>query len=253
MINEVFRAQSGSSFAITETVLMLSIIRHYRITVRLAGRLVGPCAVDIRSESHSSTGIGALCVIAVMKVSLFLTVLLLLAASSVAQDIHYNFDVDTHFENFKTYKWVEIKDAQKVDELKEKEIKSVLDVKLTKKHLTKTDAETADLYIGYEAGVDAEKQFASYDTNWDYGSGWDRKSWYGGFYGRTKGPISTIYRGQLAVDMYDPKNHCLVWRGVVSKALDTTETPEKQRESLRKAVNKLLTKYPPPPLDSLSY
>jgi len=188
-----------------------------------------------------------------MKVSLFLTVLLLLAASSVAQDIHYNFDVDTHFENFKTYKWVEIKDAQKVDELTEKEIKSTLDVKLTKKHLTKTDAETADLYIGYEVGVDAEKQFASYDTNWDYGSGWDRKSWYGGFYGRTKGPISTIYRGQLAVDMYDPKNHCLVWRGVVSKALDTTETPEKQRESLRKAVNKLLTKYPPPPLDSLSY
>jgi len=37
-----------------------------------------------------------------MKISLFLTVLLLLAASSVAQDIQYNFDVDTHFENFKT-------------------------------------------------------------------------------------------------------------------------------------------------------
>jgi len=140
MINEVFRAQFGSSFAITESVLMLSIIRHDRITVRLAGRLVGPCAVDISSESHSSTRIGALRVVAVMKVSLFLTVLLLLAASSVAQDIHYNFDVDTHFENFKTYKWVEIKDAQKVDELKEKEIKNALDVKLTKKHLTKTDA-----------------------------------------------------------------------------------------------------------------
>lgn len=187
------------------------------------------------------------------RVSLLLTALMLLATNSLAQDVHYNFDVDTHFERFKTYKWVEIKDAQKVDELKEKEIKSILNTKLTQKHLTKTDAETADLYIGYQPGVYAEKQFASYDTNWDYGSGWDRKSWYGGFYGRTKGPVSTISRGQLAVDMYDPKNHCLVWRGVVSKALDTTATHEKEGENLRKAVDKLLSKYPPPPLHSLSY
>jgi len=47
MINEVFSAQFGSSFATTEIVLMLSIIRRNdRITVRLAGRLVGSCAED---------------------------------------------------------------------------------------------------------------------------------------------------------------------------------------------------------------
>jgi len=53
----------------------------------------------------------------VKQVSFFLTALMLLAANSLAQDVHYNFEVDTHFEKFKTYKWPEIKDAQKVDEL----------------------------------------------------------------------------------------------------------------------------------------
>jgi hypothetical protein len=47
MINEVFSAQFGNSFATTEIVLLLSIIhRDDRITLRLTGRLLGSCAED---------------------------------------------------------------------------------------------------------------------------------------------------------------------------------------------------------------
>ena len=42
---------------------------------------------------------------------------------------------------------------------------------------------------------------------------------------------STIYTGQLAVDMYDSANHDLVWRGVVSKTLDPKAKPEKRQLS----------------------
>ena len=83
---------------------------------------------------------------------------LLVATAAMAPDVGYNFDADTHFEKFKTYKWVEIKDSQKIDELKDKEIKGVLDAALAKKRLTKTDADSADLYIGNQPGVEAEKQ-----------------------------------------------------------------------------------------------
>ena len=61
----------------------------------------------------------------------------------------------------------------------------------------------------------------------------------------TTGQTSTIYVGQLAVDMYDSANHDLVWRGVASKTIDTKAKPDKQQKNLTKAVAKLMKNYPP--------
>jgi hypothetical protein len=61
----------------------------------------------------------------------------------------------------------------------------------------------------------------------------------------TTGQTSTIYTGQLAVDMYDSANHDLVWRGVASKTLDTNAKPDKREKNLGKAVAKLMKNYPP--------
>ncbi len=61
----------------------------------------------------------------------------------------------------------------------------------------------------------------------------------------TTGQTSTIYIGQLALDMYDSANHDLVWRGVVSKTIDPKAKPDKQEKNLKKAVAKLLKNYPP--------
>jgi hypothetical protein len=60
--------------------------------------------------------------------------------------VRYNF-ADAHFEKFKTYKWVEFKDAQKVDEQKNKQIKDALDVGLAKKKLTNTATTALDAPI----------------------------------------------------------------------------------------------------------
>src|SRR5215467_15762250 len=98
-------------------------------------------------------------------------VLLLAAATAFAQDVRYNFDKNTDFSQFKTYKWVPMKEAAKVDDLLDKQIKDTIDAELAKKSLTKTDADSADLYIGYQVGIGTEKQFTSYDTGWGYGPG----------------------------------------------------------------------------------
>ena len=50
---------------------------------------------------------------------------------------------------------------------------------MTKKGLTKTDSDTADLYLAYQAAVGQEKQFTSYNTDWGYGPGWGGR-YYGG-------------------------------------------------------------------------
>jgi len=176
---------------------------------------------------------------------LLFTAILLATCTAFAQDVRYNFDKNTDFSKFKTYKWVQMKDAVKVDALLDKQIREAFDNELATKGLTKTDADSADLYMGYQAGIGTEKQFTSYNSGWGYGPGWYSGGWYGGGGGMTTGQTSTIYVGQLDVDMYDSANHDLVWRGVASKTIDPKAKPEKQQKNLAKAIKKLLKNYPP--------
>jgi hypothetical protein len=177
--------------------------------------------------------------------SFFIALLLLTAGSALSQDIRYNFDKTADFSKFKTYKWVTIKNAPQVDDLTDKQIKAALDAALAQKGLTKVDGDTADLYIGYQAAVSTEQQFTSFTSGWGYGPGWYGGGWYGPTGGITTGQTSTIYKGQLAVDMYDSAHHDLVWRGVASKTLDPKAKPEKRQKNLNKAIAKLMKNYPP--------
>ena len=184
-----------------------------------------------------------------MKRFLVLSFITLLVAmgSSFAQDVRYNFDKSADFSKFKTYKWVPIKDASKVSDLVDKQIKDAIDAELVTKGLTKVEGDDANLYIGYQPAVGEEKQFTSYSTGWGYGPGWGG-GWYGGMGSTTThGSTSTIYKGQLVLDMYDSANKNLVWRGVVSKTIDPKAKPEKQQKNLAKATKKLLKNYPPTP------
>ena len=172
--------------------------------------------------------------------------LLLTVGGCIAQDVRYNFDKNADFSKFKTYKWVAVKDAAKVDDLVDKQIKDTVDAELAKKGLTKVDGDNADLYVAYQTAIGQEKQFTSYNTDWGYGGGWYGGGWYGSpGGGMTTGQTSTIYNGQLAVDMYDSAKHNLVWRGVGTKTLDPKAKPEKRQKNLTKAVAKILKSYPP--------
>jgi len=176
---------------------------------------------------------------------LSMVMILLAAGSAVGQDVRYNFDRSTEFSKFKTYKWVTLKDAARVNDLTEKQIMAAVDAQLATKGLSKVDRDNADLYIGYQAAVGQEKEFTSFSSDWGYGGGWYGGGWYGPGMSTTTGQTSTIYIGQLALDMYDSANHALVWRGVASKTLDPKAKPEKQAKNLNKAVAKLLKNYPP--------
>lgn len=176
-------------------------------------------------------------------------VLALAVCTSFAQDVRYNFDKGTDFSKFKTYKWVPIKGAATVSDLVDKQIKEAVDAELATKGLSRVESGDADLYIGYQPAVNQEKQFNSYSTGWGYGPGWGG-GWYGGMGSTsTSGSTSTIYKGQLALDMYSSAGHDLVWRGVVSKTIDPKAKPEKQQKNLAKSVQKLLKDYPPPKKD----
>ena len=178
--------------------------------------------------------------------------LLMTVGSALCQDVRYNYDKGTDFSKFKTYKWVLIKDAQMPNDIVDKQIKSTIDSQLLTKGLTAVDTDNADLFLGYQTAVGSEKQFTSFSTGmgpgWGYGGGWYGGGWYGGGgMSTTTGQTTTIYVGQLVLDMYNPAGKDLVWRGTVSKTLDPKAKPDKQQKNLNKAVAKLLKNYPPPP------
>jgi hypothetical protein len=184
-----------------------------------------------------------------MKGMICLTLLLLLVGvkCAPAQDVRYDFDKDKDFSKYRTYKWVQIKGADQPDDLTARAITKAIDAELARKGMTKTDEDSADLYIGYQTALGQEKEFTSFNTGWGYGPGWGG-GWYG--YGgmtsgTTYGSTSTVYVGQLDLSMYDPGTKQLVWRGVASKTLDPKAKPDKKQKNINKAVSKLLKKYPP--------
>jgi hypothetical protein len=158
-----------------------------------------------------------------------------------AQDVRYNFDRDADFSKYKTYKWVDNKNAQRLEDLAERQFKTAMDAELAKKGLSRVDSNNADLYLSYQVALQQEKQYTSFDSGWGYGRGW--RSWGGA--GMSTGQTSTIHVGAVDVDMYDVAERQLVWEGTASKTIDPKAKPDKQQKNLEKAVAKLLKNYPP--------
>ena len=186
------------------------------------------------------------------KAVMFVLALAVMGATSAnAQDIRYNFDKQADFTKFKTFKWVTIKGGRHVNDIADQQIRAAIESELAVKGLVRTDADTADLYIGYQAAVDTEKQMNTFDTGWGYGPGWHGGGWYGyggGGMGSSTTTTSTIYVGSITVDMYQAATKSLIWRGMATKTLDVKAKPEKQQKNLQKAMNKLFKKNYPPPL-----
>jgi len=179
----------------------------------------------------------------VFQAAVGMLLVLFCSALVIAQDVTYNFDQGTDFSKFKTYKWIAIKDATYPDQMVDNQIKSAIDSQLALKGLSKADSDSADLYVGYQIGVDKEKRIDSYSTG---GAGWGYGARWGGGMGTTTATTSTVRIGQLVIDMYDPAQKQAVWRGIGTKEIDPKASPEKRTKNLNKGVAKILKNYPPP-------
>ena len=170
-----------------------------------------------------------------VKLGLALVAMLAVGAVVRAQDVTYNAMPGTDFAKYKTYKWVTIKDGAHPDQIVDQQIKQTLDAQLSTKGLAKTDADTADLYVGYQVAVNQEKQWNAYGG----GMGWRM----GG--GMGTATSSTINIGTLDLDIYDSQAKQLVWKGAATKTIDAKASPEKRQKNLDKAAEKLLKNFPP--------
>ena len=176
----------------------------------------------------------------------FVSAFVLMAGFAFAQDVSYNFDQKADFSKYKTYKWVQVKGGEQVNELMAQQITGAFDKQLALKGLSKATGDTADLFVAYQVAVNQEKQMTTFDSGYGMGPGWGGR-YYGGAYGggMSTSTTSTIHVGSVVLDMYDAAQKQLVWRGIASKQIDEKAKPEKRQKNLDKAFQKLLKNYPP--------
>jgi hypothetical protein len=183
------------------------------------------------------------------RIGMVMSLLLLWSASVSAQDVKYNFLPGTDFAKYKTYKWVRVPKAEYPNQILDAQIMQAVDSQLGLKGLTKTEGDSADVYVCYQVAVNQEKQWNSYST--DMGGGWGYGRWggwggYGGGMSTTTTTSETINIGTINVDIYDVTAKNQIWRGAASKTLGSGKNPEKVNKNLNKAMAKMFKNYPPP-------
>jgi hypothetical protein len=178
--------------------------------------------------------IGALIAIAAMT---------MIAGCGTSISVNYDYDVNANFEEYRTYDWVPLpeaapgsaKRAQQSNDLLDKRIKSNVDAVLSERGLS-VNSSSPDMLVVYHVGVQDKVQV----TDWGY----RYSDYYWGWGGRDI-DVYNYEEGTLIIDFIDAQTKELVWRGAGSVALDSSTSPEKSDELVRKVVGKIMSRYPP--------
>jgi len=179
----------------------------------------------------------------ISQIAFAIALLVMWCGATSAQDIKFNYLQGTDFSKYKTYKWVQVPNAQYPNSIMDEQIKRAIDAQLVTKGLSKTE-DNPDLYVTYQVAINQEKQWNAYSSG---GGAWGWGGW-GGWGGMqtTTATSSTITIGTLDCDIYDVASKKQIWRGEASKTLGSGKDPQKVEKNLNKAMAKLFKKYPPP-------
>lgn len=168
--------------------------------------------------------------------------LLILAAKCFGQDVRFNYLPENDFGRYKTYRWVDVKGADYSDAKLDRQIKDAIDLILSKKGITRSDADMTDLILTYQLGITKATKWHAYSSGEEY---WGWGGWGGWGENSGKGETTTIEVGTLNLDFYDVGLKKQVWRGEATKTVNRKNNEATIKRNLGKAVGRLLKNYPP--------
>lgn len=161
---------------------------------------------------------------------------LALGTAARAQDVSYDFDPSANFAGYKTYAWN--RGTPVNDELNHKRIMASIDSRLAAKGLVRVEpGAKPDVLVAYHTKFDKALQVSGFS------SGWGRYGLAGNRTGSARAEDITV--GTLVVDIMDANARAIVWRGIATKDVDLTTSPEKRDKNINKATEKLFKNYPP--------
>jgi hypothetical protein len=165
-----------------------------------------------------------------IRLSALCTLLLMVAAPVLAQQVSVNYVKTQNFSGFHTYAWGEENANQIRNSILAQVAKTDIENAMQSKGLTKV-AKTDNPDLILEAGG-GSKQQTSY-------SAWGAGPRFGGM---TTITPQQSREGTLIVNLYDAKAKQLVWRGIATGTL--SDNGDKNQNLVHKAVEKMFKKYP---------
>jgi len=175
----------------------------------------------------------------------YLLLILMLSACSgirVSQDYIQGYN----FASLNTYAWLPNEDNRygvHDNDLLAKRITVAIQNKLEDKGYVYVESGSPDFYVLYNVSV--EQKISTSNVSGGIAIG---RSSYGGFGGMgisTGSQIDTYDEGTLIIDMIDPLNDELVWRGISTQSVHKHTSPEESTEIINTTVEKILDQFPP--------
>ena len=169
-------------------------------------------------------------------------------------EISYDYDPKADFKGLETYDW--LNEPQKPtgdpridgNTILETRIHEAVDTGLAARGFRKV-ASDPDFLVAYHVSLDRRQSVQTLNSYYGYGPGWGYG--YGASYrpGVWAGaPETYVYEyeeGTLILDIVNPENKELMWRGSAQDEVHFKSTPEKDQAQLNEAVQKMLEKFPP--------
>jgi hypothetical protein len=160
-----------------------------------------------------------------------LTLLLIVAASGFAQKITVEFDQNASFARYKTFAiragTLNSKNPVLNSELVKKQIEADIERELTARGLTKVTGKS-DLNVRFHFGSMRRTEVERYPAGW---RGWGTRV--------VRVPYT---EGTLVIDLRDPTEQALVWRGIATDEKNDARAVERKLDDM---VRKAIEKYPP--------
>jgi hypothetical protein len=96
-----------------------------------------------------------------------------------------------------------------------------------------------DFLVEYHAALDRRLDARQIYTGFGYGPG------YWGPYGDVQTIVREYEQGTLILDVLDPRERRLLWRGVAEAEVYPTGSPEERAQRIAEAVRRILERFPP--------
>lgn len=175
-----------------------------------------------------------------MKKLLFLSIILIIAASCSSIKISSDFDKSVQFASYKTYAFTSEAMSINLDDLNKKRLFTAVETELVAKGFTKSES-NADVWIDVQLKGE-QKQTATATNTGGYGYG---RYGYGGGFSTTTINYDTYVDGTLFINMIDAKKQQLVWQGRGTKTINPDASQKQREENINYAVKQIFTQYPP--------
>jgi hypothetical protein len=130
------------------------------------------------------------------------------AQLAMPQKVQYQYEKGTAFSKFRTYDWVAGGAGSGINRITAVNIMNMVNMQLAQKGLVAPrHDQTPDLYVDFQAKADP---------------------------------------GTLIIDIYNPTQRRLIWRGTATNTLNLSSNADKNYDNLHRTIEKLLRPFPPP-------